>query len=913
MARLLTFAALALVLATLSRAQGIADGSYCPGPATPALGDMVLLVNTDFLTILEHSVSSPSFICSRLMKYTADPWGNVTLNEVRGSGDCGSNSRLLVSSMMYNSTTQTITSIMTYDSTSMVYNATLTMGNCAANADPTAPNVAPGKYCGPFGDSMVVYNAAMLWLKGGCAYAGRYRLPNRNQTSQFGQNTGAGVPSATWCPNGASTESYWPYTNYVNYFPASNEIAVVYQYPSTTTSVLSMDTCAMPQAVMLPINTSLCITSPNNAYYNGATFVRMNDTSFSLILPNYYSGTCVMTGTIAISGNALGLMFAATSGCSSATTLTYAKVFADSTILFIDQNNAYFWAAPCPQTVVPNGAYCGGWNARLVIANATFRLWTDSYTNTGVTSASLMPSQTRMFFAGQFVPQVDNSSLIRTSNLYTDTSGSKIASMTIMGSTVYVVVQRYDSSVEGYAFQTGFCATSGVMANNTNASANVSWVVPPTPGVPASWLPDTMSCASVSGANLTFQSTMGSFTWLWNNSWVPAGLCGFAGYASHRMGQVSYRIMYQMCQGGTTSPLDRYSSTNTIVRNVVFNNGSLWYVLSNTTVNATVTQDSCTMMPMTPTNTSLPETQYCSSNGLQKLWASGSNAFFVDPSQPCFVPLQVSVAADGTVSLTRTSGFYCPSTSTVITQGTSSYTAQVLPGGDLYLLTGKSSYASTGNLWSAAACAWNYTAPQVQATATYCGVFADGSRLSMVLEPVSQTLTALLQPASSSTNVCFYRGVVNVRPMDMAVSPMMYCTGSNHYIGQIVRDAANPSTLTVFVLASNTNTWMNVTLSNGTCTAWETGLESGEFCTPQGWTMSPVLVFGSYISFSQGTSVYIANYSIVGTNVTINPSQVYCGPPPEIRRTGVRRVTFSSTLSAPARRWACLCPRTPTA
>jgi hypothetical protein len=104
--------------------------------------------------------------------------------------------------------------------------------------------------------------------------------------------------------------SYWPYTNYVNYFPASNEIAVVYQYPSSTTSVLSMATCAMPQAVMLPINTSLCITSPNNAYYNGATFVRMNDTSFSLILPNYYLGTCVMTGTIAIRGNALGLMFA---------------------------------------------------------------------------------------------------------------------------------------------------------------------------------------------------------------------------------------------------------------------------------------------------------------------------------------------------------------------------------------------------------------------------------------------------------------------------------------------------------------------------------------------------------------------------------------------------------------------------
>jgi hypothetical protein len=101
-------------------------------------------------------------------------------------------------------------------------------------------------------------------------------------------------------------------------------------------------------------------------------------------------------------------------------------VFPDSTIMFIDQNNAYFWAAPCPQTVVPNGVYCGGWNARLIIANATFRLWTDSYTNTGVTSTSLMPSQTRIFFAGQFVPQVDNSTIIQTSNLYTDNSGTKM-------------------------------------------------------------------------------------------------------------------------------------------------------------------------------------------------------------------------------------------------------------------------------------------------------------------------------------------------------------------------------------------------------------------------------------------------------------------------------------------------------
>jgi hypothetical protein len=274
-------------------------------------------------------------------------------------------------------------------------------------------------------------------------------------------------------------------------------------------------------------------------------------------------------------------------------------------------------------------------------------------------------------------------------------------------------------------------------------------------------------------------------------------------------------------------------------------------------------------------DTSLPEAQYCSSNGVQTLTTSGSNAV-VRGREPAVSGAAASERCGGrhgVVDAHERFLLHRP----VLHPGHSSYTAQLLPGGDLYLLTGTgSSYSSTGNLWSAAACAWNYTAPQLQATATYCGVFPDGSRLSMVLEPVSQTLTALLQPASSATNVCFYRGVVNVRPMDMAVSPMMYCTGSNHYLGQIVRDAANPSTLTVFVLVYNTNTWMNVTLSNGTCTAWETGLASGEYCTPQGWTMTPgVLVFGSYISFPQGSSVYIANYSIVGTNVTINPSQVY--------------------------------------
>jgi hypothetical protein len=106
---------------------------------------------------------------------------------------------------------------------------------------------------------------------------------------------------------------------------------------------------------------------------------------------------------------------------------------------------------------------------RLLIANTTLQLWTDSYTNTGVPSmTSRMPSPTRMFFAGQFVPQADNSTIIRTSTMYTDTYNSNIVSMNIVNQTVYVVVQRTsgDYGTQGYAFQTGFCARSGVMANN---------------------------------------------------------------------------------------------------------------------------------------------------------------------------------------------------------------------------------------------------------------------------------------------------------------------------------------------------------------------------------------------------------------------------------------------------------------
>jgi hypothetical protein len=96
---------------------------------------------------------------------------------------------------------------MTYDSTSTVYNATLTMGNCAANADPTAPNVAPGKYCGPFGDSMVVYNGRDAMAEGRLRVHRQVPPAQPQSDEQFGQNTGAGVPSATWCPNGASTEA----------------------------------------------------------------------------------------------------------------------------------------------------------------------------------------------------------------------------------------------------------------------------------------------------------------------------------------------------------------------------------------------------------------------------------------------------------------------------------------------------------------------------------------------------------------------------------------------------------------------------------------------------------------------------------------------------------------------------------
>jgi hypothetical protein len=594
MARLATFATLALLLAAVSRAQGIPDGSYCPNPALSSLSDMAVLVNSGFLAMVEHASTNPNWWnCGRLMKYTADATGNVTLNEVRGSSDCGSNSRLLVSSMQYDALSQTITSVMTYDSRSAVWNVSLTMANCDAAVSSASPNIGRGKYCGPFGDSIVAFNGAMLWLTSGCAYAGKYRLDNRNQST-----TGIAAPynnaAATWCPNGAVTDGYWPSASYTNYFPDTNELAVVYRHPFPATSVLSMATCATPHDVMLPINTSLCVTSPNDANHDGTSFTRTGDTTFTLILPNYSGGTCAMTGTIAIRGSSLGLVFITTS--CAAEQLTYAKLYPDNKIMFIDNSNAYFWATPCPQTVVPNGVYCGGWNALLLIANTTLQLWTDSYTSNGVPSmTSRLPPPTRMFFAGEFVPQADNSTIIRTSTMYKDTYISNIVSMNIVNQTVYVVVQRTsgDYGTQGYAFQTGFCARSGVMANNANA--NVSWVVPPAPGVPASWLPDITTCASVSGATLTLQSTMGSFTWVWNNSWVPSGLCGFVGYASQRMGQVSYRILFQSCNQSASSPF--LSGSNTILRNVVFNNLSLSYVLSNTTANASVTTAECPMAP----------------------------------------------------------------------------------------------------------------------------------------------------------------------------------------------------------------------------------------------------------------------------------------------------------------------------
>jgi hypothetical protein len=88
--------------------------------------------------------------------------------------------------------------------------------------------------------------------------------------------------AATWCPNGAVTDGYWPSASYTNYFPDTNELAVVYQYPFPATSVLSMATCAMPHDVMLPINTSLCITSPNDANYNGTSRSPARATRLSL-------------------------------------------------------------------------------------------------------------------------------------------------------------------------------------------------------------------------------------------------------------------------------------------------------------------------------------------------------------------------------------------------------------------------------------------------------------------------------------------------------------------------------------------------------------------------------------------------------------------------------------------------------
>jgi hypothetical protein len=143
---------------------------------------MAVLVNSGFLAMIEHAARIQVEL-RRLMKYTADATGNVTLNEVRGSSDCGSNSRLLVSSMQYDALSQTITSVMTYDSTSDGVEREFDDGQLRRRGFPASPNIGRGKYCGPFGDSIVAFNGAMLWLTGGCAYAGKYRLDNRNQST----------------------------------------------------------------------------------------------------------------------------------------------------------------------------------------------------------------------------------------------------------------------------------------------------------------------------------------------------------------------------------------------------------------------------------------------------------------------------------------------------------------------------------------------------------------------------------------------------------------------------------------------------------------------------------------------------------------------------------------------------------
>jgi hypothetical protein len=114
------------------------------------------------------------------------------------------------------------------------------------------------------------------------------------------------------------------------------------------------------------------------------------------------------------------------------------------------------------------------------------------------------------------------------------------------------------------------------------------------------------------------------------------------------------------------------------------------------------------------------------------------------------VPLRVqSIAADGTVSFTRTSGFDCQ---TIFSPDYSSFTPQLLSSGDLYTFhASPDMMRSTGSLWSSAACAWNFTPPRLQSTGTFCGTLADGSQLSMVLEPVQQTLTAVLQLKTTTT------------------------------------------------------------------------------------------------------------------------------------------------------------------
>jgi hypothetical protein len=78
----------------------------------------------------------------------------------------------------------------------------------------------------------------------------------------------------------------------------------------------------------------------------------------------------------------------------------------------------------------------------------------------------------------------------------------------------------------------------------------------------------------------------------------------------------------------------------------------------------------------------------------------------------------------------------------------------------------------------------------------------------------------------------------------------------------------------MFVQDFDRSNWVEVSLSNGTCATLETGLTSGEYCTPLGWTSMPgLLVFGAYISFSVHDWTYVAAYSVSGTDVIIGQLQ----------------------------------------